>query len=229
MSTSIFTDFINLTFPNCCFHCNRYIEEEKYICKKCFNLLDKTEYHKNSKTNELYQFVKKYIKIENAFSLYYYRDFGVLQTLMHQLKYYNKKNIGIWLGEIYGKTLIEETNFNFDLIIPIPLHKKRKIERGYNQSEMIVKGLNKYLNCEISTSAVCRITNTISQTTKKRNERRIDLKGAFEVYNKNILENKHILLVDDIITTCSTIIECAETIKKSVKCKISICSIGRTM
>ena len=229
MKNNIITDLINLAFPNCCYHCNRYIENEKYICTKCFNSLDKTNYHKNPKTNELYQFIKRYVKIKNAFSLYYFRDFGVLQTLIHNLKYYNKKNIGTWLGEIYGQILVEETNFNFDLIIPIPLHKKRELKRGYNQSEIIANGLNKYLQNKVLTSAVCRIKNTDSQTTKDKEKRRIDLLNAFEIIDKNILENKHILLVDDIITTGSTIIECASTIKKSINCEITICSIGKTI
>ena len=227
---SYIEDFFYLIIPNSCLNCDKLLEkDEKYICNRCFLELKLTNYHLD-KNNELFRSLYKKSDIKMAFSYIFYINDNPIQKIIHFLKYKNRYKIGIYLGELYGKILKVDLNYiHFDLIIPIPLYKNRKIKRGYNQSEYICYGLNKYLNSNIDTKSIIRIKDTGSLTKKNSKERKKAIKDAFKIVNKENLENKNILLVDDIITTGSTIIECIQEIKNNVKCNIYVCSIGRTL
>ena len=175
----IFNDLLNLIFPSCCYNCDEIIRENKYICQNCFQKIKETNYHKSSKSNELYVKLYKNFDIEGAFSMYYYEEGSALKTLIHYLKYKNKKNIGIWLGEIYGKILKENNEYNFEYIIPVPLHKNKEQSRGYNQSKMIAKGLNKHIPGVVSDELLIKIKDTEPQTTKNKEKRRQDIIKSF--------------------------------------------------
>ena len=206
---TLINDFLNLLIPNCCIYCEEVIDDRsKILCEKCFKKIPRT-YHVNTpKFNDLYNYLYRLVDVE----------------------YKKHKEVGIFLGEMYGREILNNTKIKneFDVIIPIPLHKKRFKERGYNQSEMFAIGLSKILNIPVNTTNVIRIKNTLSQTQKESYDRKFDMKDAFAVINPADLNKKHILLVDDLITTGSTIVSCAREIKKNCKCKISICSIART-
>jgi len=223
-------DFFNLILPNSCISCNKLLEkEERYICNKCFLQLKLTDYHLD-KCNELYVKLFKKTDIKMAFSYLFYVKDNPIQELIHSMKYKNRYKIAIYLGELYGKILKIDLNYiHFDLIIPIPLHNNRKKTRGYNQAEYICEGLNKYLNSTIDTKSIIRKKNTNSLTLKDSEDREKEIKNAFEILKPENLKDKNILLVDDIITTGSTISECANEIKKNVPCNIYVCSIARTM
>ncbi len=223
----ILYDLINLAFPSCCYYCDNTLETELYVCNRCLGNIKKTNYHQIPKRNELYTLLND-PEINGAFSMYYYEESGILQRLIYKLKYNHKKNIGIWMGEIYGKILQREYICNFDYIIPVPLHKSKESLRGYNQSKMIAIGLNKYISGCINDNSLIKIRDTASQTLKNKNKRRTDIIGSFRLMNAELLNNKNILLVDDIITSGSTILECIKTIKEGVNCNITVCSIGRT-
>lgn len=224
-----FIDFFNLILPNSCLSCDKILdEEEKYLCDKCFLELKLTNYHLD-KYNELYVKLFKKTDIKMAFSYLFYIKDNPIQELIHSMKYKNRSKIALYLGELYGKILRIDLDFiHFDLIIPIPLHNNRKKTRGYNQSEYICLGLNKYLNSIVDTKSVIRKKNTNSLTLKGSEDREKEIKNAFEILKPENLKDKNILLVDDIITTGSTISECANEIKKNVSCNIYVCSIART-
>lgn len=224
----ILNDLFNLIFPNCCYTCGEILDNCKYICSKCFKNIQQTNYHKNPRSNELFAFFYKYFEIEGAFSMFYYEKSDILANLIHRLKYNNKKNIGIWLGELYGKILKKDFKHNFDYIIPVPLHKSKERQRGYNQSKMIAIGLNKYISGCINECSLIKVKKTNSQTLKGKRKRRTDIIDTFKLINAELLCGKKILLVDDIITSGSTMQECIKTIKETIDCKITICSIGRT-
>ena len=226
-------DFFDLVLPNTCLYCDCVLgKEDRYICKKCFLKFKLTNYHL-FKYNELYTSISKEVNISGAFSYVYFEKNSPIQILIHNLKYKDRRNIGIYLGEIYGKILkvdfVDILDIKFDYIIPVPLHNKRQEDRNYNQSEYICHGLNKYLKSKIDTKSIIRSKNTKSLTFKNHEERKIEIQDAFEIINCEYFKDKNILLVDDIITTGSTMIEICKTILENVKCNIYICSIGRTV
>src|SRR6185312_5058207 len=141
-----------------------------------------------------------------ATSFAYFTSEGLLQHLLHGLKYTNKKQTGIYLGKQLAYDL-QQTNWisEIDAIIPIPLHNKKEAIRGYNQSELIAEGIGNVLNIPVLNNALLRKRHTDSQTKKSREERLMNMKDAFEVTSSHLLKNKHILLVDDVLTTGATI------------------------
>ena len=164
---------------------------------------------------------------EQAMAFVYFQKGNRVQNLMHQLKYNKKPEVGIRMGELYAWQLIRSEVWSKpDLIIPIPLHPKRFKKRGYNQSEQISKGLASVLNLPLSTQNLVRTENTQSQTKKSRFARYENLKDAFIIKNASELIQKHILLVDDVMTTGATMEACSIELLKIEGVKISICTLA---
>jgi ComF family protein len=150
-----------------------------------------------------------------------------LQHTIHSLKYNNKFQVGIFLGKILAaKIQSNRPNWKIDLIIPIPLHQLKKAERGYNQSYYIAKGMSKFLNVPCSDRIVKRKKYTESQTTMTLTERQENISDAFKIRNKNVVNGKTILLIDDVITTGATVSECGTVLLKSGAKKIYSASIA---
>jgi ComF family protein len=148
---------------------------------------------------------------------------------MHELKYNKKPDVGIRIGELYALQLNNTEIWNQpDLIIPIPLHPKRFKKRGYNQSEQVSKGMSAILNLPINTHNLIREENTQSQTKKSRFARYENLKDAFIVKNASELSHKHILLVDDVMTTGATMEACSIELLKIEGVKVSVCTLAYT-
>lgn len=149
------------------------------------------------------------------------------QTLVHKLKYDGKKEIGIYLGKLLGNQLMESDLFrDADLLIPVPLHPAKLKKRGYNQSEIIASGMATVMKAELKADVLFRTIHTSSQTRKSRYERWENVKNIFEVRNRESLENKHIILIDDVITTGSTLIACAENLVNISGVKLSVSSLA---
>jgi ComF family protein len=167
------------------------------------------------------------INLEAAYSLYYFSKGGKIQSLMHQFKYRGMKQIGNLLGNIAGSQLIKNEQFNsIDLIIPVPLHKKRLGQRGYNQSACFAEGLAEILNAPVEEDNLVRATVTETQTHKSRFARFENMQEVFTVQNPEKLKNKHILLVDDVITTGATLEACGVQLLKIEGVKLSIATIA---
>lgn len=178
------------------------------------------------KKNPVEQIFWGKIKVENAASLFYFEKDSRYQNILHQLKYKGKKNIGIQLGRIFGYHLSESEFKNIDVIIPVPLHKKRLRKRGYNQSEMVGLGLSHAMDKPMWQNTVSRIIHTKSQTNKNRYNRWLNVDGIFKVNSPEQLKNKHILIIDDVITTGSTIESLAQELLQIINVKISIITLA---
>ncbi|MGL4364133.1 MAG: ComF family protein [Bacteroidales bacterium] len=149
------------------------------------------------------------------------------RKLVHKLKYKNKPFIGVELGAILGKYLQNASLYStIDAIIPVPLHPKRQKKRGYNQSEQIAIGIMRSFGKVTITNVLKKAKYNETQTKKNRNERFKNVENVFAINNPDLIENKHLLLVDDVITTGATIGACINAIQSKVKCRISVTSLA---
>lgn len=220
------SDFISLFYPRICEGCGQpLLKHEDVICSSCELSLPKTEYSKEL-MNPIMKIFLGRIDLQAATSLYFFHKGNKLQGLMHKLKYNGIKEIGIRFGNHLGKELKEAPLFSdIDVVVPIPLHPKKQKKRGYNQAEMIAQGFAKTSSKEIVTNNLYRNTNTSSQTKKNREERWKNVEKVFNLKNPKQLEGKHILLVDDVVTTGATIESCAQTLKEVTE-KVSVATIA---
>ena len=222
-----FADFVALLFPELCAACNAsLVASENVICSDCRYNLPYTNFHTQPDNIVAQQFYGK-INVAAAYALYFFNKGGNVQNLMHHFKYSGMKQIGNILGNIAGNQLAENPVFNtVDYIIPVPLHKKRLKMRGYNQSACFADGLAQKLNAAVEIDNLVRIVATDTQTHKSRFARFENMQEVFAVSNSPRLEGKHILLVDDIVTTGSTLEACGIELLKVPGLKLSIATIA---
>lgn len=216
-----------LFFPKHCCACGRaLLKKENHICLPCISSLPYTNTHLE-KDNAVERIFWGRLKLEQAFSMLYFQKKGKVQNLMHELKYNGKKELGIVLGDLYGSHLLNHSEFkHIDLIIPVPIHSKKKLLRGYNQSDFIAQGLSERLKIPTTPTSVEKRIHTESQTNKNRFERWENVDSTFKVIEKESIMNKHILLVDDVLTTGSTLEACGKEILNLSGTKLSIATIA---
>lgn len=221
------SDFVSLLFPELCAACHESLmANEHLICTTCIYDLPYTNFHLQADNIVARQFWGK-IPLEAAYTLFYFNKGGKIQNLMHQFKYKGPKQIGNTLGRIAGEQLIKNDIFNsVDFIIPVPLHKKRLQQRGYNQSACFAEGLAQKLNALVEIDNLIRPKATETQTHKSRFERFENMREVFTIVNSERLTNKHILLVDDVITTGSTLEACGARLLEIPGLKLSIATIA---
>jgi len=208
-------DFI---FPSVCFTCDRHLPEHRSrVCSSCWNSFTPVSPIHPAWIDLKAKFDSKNT-VKDFLSCYLFQKEGKLQEVIHLLKYQGMKSLGVRLGEDIGKKIILNKSFaNADYLIPVPLHNLKQRERGYNQSEFICKGISNITNMGINTSLIVRKKYTHSQTHLNLTERKENVGDAFEVRTKQNAEvsGKAFILVDDVITTGSTIIACAQELLKS--------------
>lgn len=218
---------VDIFYPDFCNGCGeRLVIHEHYICTKCILDLPYT-FFDNSKNNTLYQLFYGRIKtLHKAYSLCYFIKHTALQNLLHSLKYKNVPEIGHEFGIYIGNEMLRIGFDDFDVILPVPLHYARLKKRGYNQSEKIAEGITEVIKKKIDTKSVIRAVFTQTQTKKGKLARWENVKDIYEIKHPENLENKHILIVDDVITTGSTIEALAALLEKIPNVKISVASVA---
>lgn len=221
------SDFVSLIFPQLCAACREsLVGNEKLLCTNCLYDLPQTNFHLQPDNIVAQQFWGK-LNIEGAYALYFFNKGGNIQNMMHQFKYKGIQDIGNLLGNIAGAQLVQSQSFKTaDVIIPVPLHKKRMRERGYNQSACFANGLAEKLSATVDIDNLIRTVATNTQTHKSRFARFENMKEVFAVARPHSLENKHVLLVDDIVTTGSTLEACGIELLKIPGLKLSIATIA---
>ncbi|TKG93404.1 ComF family protein [Puteibacter caeruleilacunae] len=225
-SSNLLNSFIDLIFPRTCPGCGkRLLIHEKGICTHCLFHLPKTNFIINE-DNPVAQSFWGRAYLQHAAAYIYFQKGSIVQHMMHQLKYHNNTEIGIQLGKKYGAELAKSSLFtNIDCIIPVPLHRKRLRKRGYNQSSCIARGISSALEIPVMEKVLIRGTNSASQTKKRRYERWDNVKTIFQVENPEIIKHKHVLLVDDIITTGATLEACAQQLLLVDGVKVSVAAL----
>lgn len=217
----------DLLYPRLCFACNsNHVAKDQSICLSCEYKITPTVYHSMPDNIVAERFYGR-VKIERATTAFSFVKGGLLQELIHKLKYDNRPEIGIELGKIYGNILRESGTWNnIDYIIPVPLHPKKKHQRGYNQAEMWGQGLAESLGIELRNDLLIRTDYTESQTKKSRTERFANVENVFSVKDPTLLNNKKILLVDDVLTTGATLEACSNTLQNASTVSINIVCIA---
>lgn len=219
-------DFFGLFFPELCVACNTHLlSQEKLICTKCLYNLPKTNFHVDSE-NPVAQLFWGRVKIEHATAFFYFNKGTNYQEMMHHFKYHGKKEIGFVLGNHFGLQLKESPFNEIDVIIPVPLHPKKLKKRGYNQSDWIANGLANALEKTTDSSILVRSVETTTQTRKSRFARWQNVENIFRINDPSKIEGKHILLVDDVVTTGSTLEACANKILEIKGTKVSIVALA---
>lgn len=220
-------DFLSLFYPRVCQACeNSLYKGEEVICTNCIYHLPRTDYHQHY-DNPLMQYFRGNVKIDAAASCYYFNKGMKIQKMIHRFKYKGQKEIGSKIGELYGFELLKSSLFQaVDIILPVPLHISRLRSRGYNQSDYFAQGLSKSMNIPSLPDCLKRSKKTETQTRKSRFSRWQNVEEVFFVAHPADIAGKHILLVDDVITTGSTLSACAETLIKKTNGKVSIATIA---
>lgn len=221
------SDLIDLIFPRTCVVCGELLSpQEKDICINCLSTLPKIE---KIHLDEIEKSFWGKVEIERATSFMYYHKNSPYNNLIHCLKYKNRPDTGDRLAFLAAKEIAESGFFDdIDAIVPLPLSKRKMRQRGYNQCDYIAKGLSRATGIPVIKNAVKRLKSNETQTHKSRDERWQNVEGIFALSDATLLEGKHILLIDDILTTGATLASCAKSIKEGCQCKISIFTLAYT-
>ena len=225
----MFKSLLHLFFPPTCSGCKTIlIANENVICTSCRHEMPLTQHHLNPE-NDAYKKFYGRIPVEHVSALVYFHKKGIVQELIHSLKYRGQEAIGTVLGEWYAEELKNIPVLStVDTIIPVPLHKKRLKERGYNQVTTFCEALSQNLGIEINDQLLYRKMYSKTQT-KKSKEARSEIKNSlFDVTFSPSDFGKHYLLIDDVITSGATLEACAKAILKIPDAKISIITIAYT-
>tara|TARA_R110000868_G_scaffold37619_1_gene132822 strand:+ start:2303 stop:2923 length:621 start_codon:yes stop_codon:yes gene_type:complete len=201
-------------------------DNEHAVCTNCRNELPVTNFHFNNDDTVLKVFYGR-VKIENATALLRFEKKGIVQQLIHGLKYKGHESIGVFLGDWLGGELKTVKIYNsIDIVIPVPLHQKKLKKRGYNQVAKFAQHIANALEVSYRDDILLKVTNTESQVLKQRLARWNNTNELFLLENKQDIANKHILLVDDLITTGATMEACITVLNQAENIKISVVSMA---
>jgi ComF family protein len=217
----------NYFYPRTCISCgNVLLLHERFFCMHCLYNLPETRYHEFVKSPLTQLFLGR-VRVENVGAFLFYKKGNHTQKILQHLKYFGNKEVGVFLGKYYGAQLTQQKHWkDVDLIIPIPLHKKKERKRGYNQSEWIAKGLSEGMQIPYFTNLLIRSDFTETQTKKSRFQRWQNVKEVFQLTDPNALKEKHVLLIDDVLTTGATLEAAIQKLAVIPTIKISIATLA---
>lgn len=222
---------MDLIAPRTCRVCGKVLAaDEQFLCVECNMCLPRTHFAARPEDNEMAKLFYGRIPIERSAALFYYHPHSTTSLLIQDLKYNRQPKIGSLFGRMTAREFEKEGFFDdIDLIIPIPITRERCRKRGYNQSLLIAQGIHEVTGIPVSEVVVCRETFTSSQTDKHRLERMDNVEHAFRVLDASSCEGRHILMVDDVVTTGATVVACTQEILRHVSnVRVSVLSLAFT-
>lgn len=198
-------NFIALFYPRLCLACEATLEgNEEVLCAGCMHTLPETRFFEETEQPVMELFAGR-LRLEQAASLLFFEKGSKYRNIIYQLKYKGKKEAGLYLGKLIGSRIKEKSNVNIDCVVPVPLHKSKQRRRGYNQSALLAEGVAAVLKVPVVEDVLFRKKQTSTQTRKGRFERWQNVENRFGTKKKDKLESKHVLLVDDVLTTGATL------------------------
>ena len=218
---------LHLFYPQTCLLCgNPLVCDEQFLCLHCHCNLPKTKYYLN-KRNPSRDLFAGYTQVNEVVAYLFFEKEGTTQQLIHALKYKGNKALAAYLGRTAAVELKAEGVYaSMDTILPVPLHPEKQKRRGYNQSEWIAKGFAAVYGCDINAKSLKRITNTQSQTLKSVYDRHLNVENIFYLTDPYALHGKHVLLIDDVLTTGATTSSCIEALLTVPGIKISVFALS---
>ncbi len=225
----MFHDFLNLLYPRMCYGCETaLLNNEKILCTPCLHSIPIADHHLEN-GNAVEKIFYGRIPVENAAALLLFEKKGLVQKLIHNLKYKGHEEIGSFLGSWLGAELKDISKWNaVDLVIPVPLHKQKLKKRGYNQVAQFGKEIAAALEIPYREDILLKVSATQTQTVKKRFARWGTIEETFTVQNHDILRGAHVLIADDLVTTGATLEACAHKLLEVPGVKISIATMAVT-
>jgi ComF family protein len=222
-----FADLFNLMYPDICMVCGEnLLRNEQHLCFRCLHGMPKTNFHLQTDNPIEKRFWGK-VPVYRGTAFFFFQKGSPFQKLLHSLKYKGNKEIGQLLGRYAAVDLLDSVDFtSIDVVIPVPLHPKKYKVRGYNQSEWIGKGLSEILEVPQDTITLYRIRENTTQTKKTVFERYENTEGIFELSDSTSLAGKHVLLVDDVLTTGSTLEACVRVLLEIEGIKVSVFTLA---
>ncbi|HEY5406506.1 MAG TPA: phosphoribosyltransferase family protein [Ginsengibacter sp.] len=227
LNTTILSPLVHFFYPHNCIGCGSdIIEKENFLCLECINDLPHTNFATHA-GNPIEKIFWGRIPVTSGMSEFYFSKDSIIQNCIHEFKYRGNKKLGLYLGKMMGKSMLNSNRFsNIDYIIPLPLFTAKEFKRGFNQSSILCSGINEIMNIPMVTKNVIRIIHTETQTKKGRIQRWENVEKSFSVNDPSMLKGKHILLVDDVITTGATIEACGREILKIEGVQLSVASLA---
>jgi ComF family protein len=221
-------DLINLFYPPLCHACEQpLVYGEAHICLDCQFHLPQTDFTNDVKNAVTEKFEGR-IPLVTGTALYYFTKISRTQQLIHHIKYKDKREAAIYLGQILGEKIAQSSHYQgIDLIVPVPMYARKQQLRGYNQAELFANGLNDILHIKVENKALIKTKMTDTQTHKNRLQRLENTEDVYAVTTPSVFEGKNVLLVDDVLTTGATLEACALAILTNTKdVRISIATIA---
>lgn len=217
---------LHIIFPHICDGCGSdLLNIESRLCIRCFASLPETNFEEHP-GNPVEKIFWGRIPIVNATAQFYFTKESLMQHLMHQFKYKGNKDLGLQLGRMMGNALKASNRFNnIDALIPLPLFPSKEKKRGYNQATILCEGISEVLNLPVLSNIISRPQHTETQTKKGRIERWRNIEGKFELKEPHGVQNKHLLLVDDVVTTGATLESCGNELLSAGNVKLSIATL----
>jgi len=223
MIRHVLNDVISLFYPEVCPCCGELLNHtEKTVCMSCHYLLPRTGYERISDNPVARLFYGK-VRLHAAMACFFFAKHGRVQPLIHELKYKSNREAGLFLGREIGKAILASDIYkDVSLLVPVPLHPKRERKRGYNQSAILASGIREVTGINISHNNLIRGVATQTQTRKSREERWKNVSDIFSVRKPEAFAGRHLLLIDDVITTGSTIEGCVRVLEPIEGIRISV-------
>jgi ComF family protein len=226
---TFFNDILHLVYPRICAGCGSdVLSNDQVICINCINELPVTDFYLHGDNPVEKVFRGRLPVLSASAHVYFYKDSPV-QRLLHRLKYDGRKEIGSFVGRLMGEKLKTCTWYDdLHALIPLPLNVRKQRKRGYNQAAVICEGISKVMNLPVLNDVIERKKNTETQTHKSRSDRWNNIEGKFELKKAADIMNKHVLLVDDVITTGATLESCGMELLKANELRLSIATFAYT-
>jgi ComF family protein len=217
---------LHLVFPEVCAGCGSdLVNDNNRLCLYCHETLPGTSFHLHG-NNPVEKLFWGRLPVTHATAQYYFTKQSLMQRLMHRFKYKGDKDLGLFLGRLIGHQLNESNRFRtIDALVPLPLFPSKERKRGYNQATVLCEGISEILQRPVIKGAVVRTVFTESQTKKNRIERWENMEGRFQLTDGAAIKDKHVLLIDDVITTGATLEACGHELLKGEGVKLSIATL----